>query len=302
MRLSLRLPRLIACASLLATCAAAGAAVLEINQTCAVTGGCLPGDTGGFPVTISQPGEYRLTSNLSVKNLPTPENVTAIQVDAADVDLDFNGFGLFGATTCSGFPTTCLPVGSGYGVLATKPGTAVHDGSVAGFGAAGLALDDGLRVERMRLWNNGREGLRSYSSGGILTDSMVFANGGDGAHTYRYTVVTGSTFVANNANGFYGDQYSAVEESISWGNGRRGYQSDVSLSAHFSVANGNRTSGIGGAAYGCVAANNVLYGVTTAVFTYDTVILQSVLTGNSAGPWLSGNVSLGQNACNGSAC
>ena len=39
--------------------------VVEINQTCAVQTGCFSGDTAGYPVTITQPGSYRLTSNLA---------------------------------------------------------------------------------------------------------------------------------------------------------------------------------------------------------------------------------------------
>ena len=48
----------------LATPALAVDGVLEINQTCAVQTGCFAGDSPGFPVTITQPGSYRLTSNL----------------------------------------------------------------------------------------------------------------------------------------------------------------------------------------------------------------------------------------------
>jgi hypothetical protein len=39
---------------------------LEINQACAVNTGCFPGDDPGFPVTITQPGSYRLTGNLDL--------------------------------------------------------------------------------------------------------------------------------------------------------------------------------------------------------------------------------------------
>ena len=37
--------------------------VIEINQARAKAGGVTPGDTPLFPVTISQPGSYRLTGN-----------------------------------------------------------------------------------------------------------------------------------------------------------------------------------------------------------------------------------------------
>src|SRR5271156_5439677 len=40
--------------------------VIEINQASAKAGGVTPGDTPLFPVTLSQPGSYRLTGNLDV--------------------------------------------------------------------------------------------------------------------------------------------------------------------------------------------------------------------------------------------
>ena len=38
--------------------------VLEINQACAESTGCFAGDSPGFPVTIQDPGSYRLTGAL----------------------------------------------------------------------------------------------------------------------------------------------------------------------------------------------------------------------------------------------
>ena len=35
--------------------------VIDINQARALAGGVTPGDTPGFPVTVSQSGSYRLT-------------------------------------------------------------------------------------------------------------------------------------------------------------------------------------------------------------------------------------------------
>ena len=56
---------------------ALSAGVFEIDQRC-VAVGCFPGDFAGFPVTISSPGEYRLTSNLDTRFSPTPADLTAI--------------------------------------------------------------------------------------------------------------------------------------------------------------------------------------------------------------------------------
>ena len=81
---------------LLAAPALATDGVLEINQTCAVPTGCFPGDTPGFPVTITSTssvagaGSFRLTSNLTTTDL----NVDGIFISSSRITLDFNGFSL----------------------------------------------------------------------------------------------------------------------------------------------------------------------------------------------------------------
>lgn len=63
---------------------------VAINQTNAMQGNITPGDTPGFPITISKPGSYLLTSNLRV-----PDNVEhAIEIVTADVTLDLGGFSI----------------------------------------------------------------------------------------------------------------------------------------------------------------------------------------------------------------
>ena len=51
-----------------------------------MAGNVTPGDTPGFPVTISKAGSYRLSGNLTVPNKDT----TAILIVADDVTLDLN--------------------------------------------------------------------------------------------------------------------------------------------------------------------------------------------------------------------
>ena len=52
----------------------------EINQTSALAGGITPGDAAGFPITLTEPGSYVLTSNLSV-----PAGTSGIDVGAPGV-------------------------------------------------------------------------------------------------------------------------------------------------------------------------------------------------------------------------
>src|SRR5947208_13936545 len=81
--------------------------VVLINQSAALAGNVTPGDTPGFPVTISVSGSYRLSGNLTVPDA----NTTAIQITADDVTIDLNGFAIAGPTVCGGSPTTCSTTG-----------------------------------------------------------------------------------------------------------------------------------------------------------------------------------------------
>ena len=63
-----------------------------IDQAAATNGNVTPGDSRGFPVTISQSGSYRLSSNLTVPDAYT----NAIEIRANHVTLDLNGFTISG--------------------------------------------------------------------------------------------------------------------------------------------------------------------------------------------------------------
>ncbi len=74
--------------------------VILIDQNHALIGNITPGDAPGFPVTISQPGSYRLSGDLIVPDA----NTTAIQITADHVTLDLNGFAIIGPTVCTSSP------------------------------------------------------------------------------------------------------------------------------------------------------------------------------------------------------
>lgn len=61
--------------------------VVEINQDSALAGGVTPGDSPGFPITLSQAGSYVLTSNLVLNS----GGVHGIELTASHVTLDLNG-------------------------------------------------------------------------------------------------------------------------------------------------------------------------------------------------------------------
>jgi hypothetical protein len=126
--------------------------VILISQTTALLGNVTPGDTPGFPVTISQPGSYRLSSNLTVPDA----NTTAIQVTSTNVTIDLNGFSIIGPVVCTGEPvTSCNPSGaSGVGIVTSSNTTVtVTNGTVQGMGV-GLSFSGPSRVERVSAVQN----------------------------------------------------------------------------------------------------------------------------------------------------
>lgn len=82
--------------------------VVLIDQKAALAGGVSPDDTRGFPVTLSQPGLYKLIGNITVPDVTT----TAFQITGPDVTLDLNGFSIIGPNVCTSNPTSCTYSGA----------------------------------------------------------------------------------------------------------------------------------------------------------------------------------------------
>jgi parallel beta-helix repeat protein len=74
-----------------------------INQAKVLAGSVTPGDTPGFPVTISKPGNYTLSGNLTVPR----GGVNGIVLKTSNVTINLNGFQI------SSKPGTGEPAGSG---------------------------------------------------------------------------------------------------------------------------------------------------------------------------------------------
>src|SRR5262245_36759187 len=73
--------------------------VVLIDQNAALAGAVTPDDAAGFPVTLSRPGSYRLSGNLTIADPDT----TAIEITTDNVTLDLNGFTISGPfDICSG--------------------------------------------------------------------------------------------------------------------------------------------------------------------------------------------------------
>jgi hypothetical protein len=126
-----------------------------VDQNKVLAGNVTPGDAAGFPLTISQPGSYKLTSNLYV-----PDGSHGIDITADDVTLDLNGFMVLGAVTCSQtsstLAVTCSTGSIKSGVNAyDRTNTTVMNGSVRGFSSACVQAGRSGRFERLSLGHCG---------------------------------------------------------------------------------------------------------------------------------------------------
>jgi hypothetical protein len=191
-----------------------------------------------FPLVISQPGSYRLKSNITVADA----NTTAISITVDNVTLDLNGYSIIGPTLCSGgLPvTSCSPSGTGNGIDGSANGDiTVINGTVRGMGRSGVFLGPRARVKEVRVVSNGFFGIQtgfastianntatSNGDAGIvsadtstLTGNVSAGNGTDGIIAAGGSILTGNTAQRNGSNGLNADNGSTVIGNTAADNG-----------------------------------------------------------------------------------
>jgi hypothetical protein len=298
--------RSLSCAALcagLAVPALAVDGVREINHVCATTTGCFTGDTGGYPVTITQEGSYRLTGTLTNTNV----NVDVVSVTASNVTLDLNGFSVSGPSVCSeGVPVSCTPSGSGRGVAAGNEmvkGLTVKNGTVTQIGNAGVVLgkvgrvedvrvigaanygivgDDGAEIVRCTVERAGLEGIRVVDgSGALVADNTVRGVGTDlvsftgiGIH------VSEGTVRGNVVSGVWGLVIQASSSLVTGNTSVDNYGWQIDAAGRSRIS-GNVMDGC------CYVEMEPATGYSDNVFSVPTV---------------TGGVNLGGNLCNGVVC
>ena len=193
--------------------------VIEINQARALAGGVTSGDSPGFPVTLSEPGSYRLTGNLHTDS----KDVTAISVEADNVTVDLNGFTI-ACTFVSEVPAACTAnaTGSGYGIVGVGyVKAAVKNGSIEYMGADGIYLDSKAQVTNMRTEGNGRNGIRVEGSS-IVSGNISHNNKLIGILAYQSCTITGNITTLNDLFGISANAGSLVISNSVKSNGSFG--------------------------------------------------------------------------------
>jgi hypothetical protein len=131
---------------------------------------------GGFPYKITQSGSYKLSGNLVV-----PAGTDGIDILADNVTLDLNGFNIGSTYSCTYDNTSvpCTGSTSGTGVYSVEHyNVSVTDGSITGFGSAGVDLyGSGEIIEGVRASQNG-EGI--VLDGGLVRHCTGNLNRRDG--------------------------------------------------------------------------------------------------------------------------
>ncbi|MBW2383269.1 MAG: right-handed parallel beta-helix repeat-containing protein [Deltaproteobacteria bacterium] len=265
--------------------------VIAINQAVAVHGGATPGDTPGFPVTISQPGSYRLVGNLVVGS-----DAHVIEITSDHVSLDLAGFSVVGFGSGSS---------SGIHIPDSHTDVEIRNGSVRDAGNSGIRSSDcsGCRIIDVRASGNGWAGVLLSGQGGLIQGCTAISNGNAGLYA-----TDGSTFIENvtYANTFIGifhwAQGGTIVGNTSYSNSNKGISARGGGNSIIRANSSYGNSGVGiDAQLGSSVLDNAVagnsgYGLDLGA---DGGYGRNVLENNTGGTADAGT-QMGTNVCNGS--
>ena len=280
---------------------------LAIDRACAPVG-CFPGDAPGYPVEITAPGSYLVTSDLDVNVAAAPADTGAIDISAPAVDLDLGGFTLTGPVECSGSPIDCTPAsGTGIGIRAVSSATGVriHDGAVDGFGQYGVKIDAPFAAVRaLRLTNHRSTALLVTGLSARVEEVAVAYCGGAGVFfSDAASAISGSSASNLGALGIGGGAATAMRSNVV----------DVAWGVYSGLQAGDES----------LLTGNVVFGADHSIYAEDGALvdhniadagqswslqlgLGTAYTGNvlyqSGDHWADGGNSLGQNYCDMGGC
>ncbi len=211
------------CLALASAGAHASDGAVEINQARAIAGGVTPGDGAGFPVTITQSGSYRLTSNLAA----AIGAASMISISASGVTLDLGGFEISGNNLAAA------------GILANTIDVTLRNGAVRAIAGPGIQLGSRGRAEGVT--------LRDALGGGIecaadclLRDLTLSSNGGFAVECGVRCAVLDSTMAFNTVGGISTGNDSVVEGNRVSGGGQMIVVSEGSLVARNTLRGGSQ--------------------------------------------------------------
>lgn len=212
-----------------------------------------------LPFVIEKPGSYALVRSQT-------SNSAGIIVAASHVSIDLGGFALQGGS------------GGAAGIFVRGPqiDLAVFNGTISGWGGAGIDADDAMNVylHDLRVSGNGACGLRAGHAA-VVSDVLLQANGGSGLVAFEGLVGSGlsssgnggwgmelgtgavlqdSSIVANFAGGVLASNAARITGNSMVGNGA------LSEQAESDGCSAGTLAGIAISGEGSVVADNVITG------------------------------------------
>ncbi|MEO8603523.1 MAG: right-handed parallel beta-helix repeat-containing protein [bacterium] len=252
--------------------------VIEINQARALAGGVTNDDDPGFPVSLSQAGSYRLTSDLTLPDGST----NGIIIGDSFVQIDLNGFAVRGPNTWAGGAASCSAGGNGRGIYSPSANNAVvSNGGVFGAGGSGIALyGRGNRVERVITEQNCGVGV-DLGEASMIIDAIARRNYTSGFSMAQNGRVSGSIADANGSYGifpYYG--YTSIERCVVTGNTKGGINAGPSTLVRHSQVNNNGGNAIYATAGSLVLDNAINGHPNTAILGASPQLAQVGTGGN----------------------
>ncbi len=196
--------------ALAARSAPADDGVVEINQASALAGS-IPGDAPGFPVTITQPGSYRLTGSLTISD----PNTDVIEVSASDVSIDLNGFGITGVTFCGGAPPNCSDTGTGSAIRIHSPAQVliVRNGFIRQMGSDCISGGIQSLMENLQVLECGGNGIVAGELS-TVRGSIVRLAHDNGIQVGNRSLATGNLVVFSGSFGLSVSSFSGYGDNI----------------------------------------------------------------------------------------
>ncbi len=276
--------------------------VLEINQTCALNGGCFGGDGAGYPITIdgSAGRSYRLTGDLVV---PVGD-ADGIHITGSRITIDLNGFQI-ASDGCENATTLCTAAtGDGDGIkmeTGTRSAT-VRNGSIVGMMGTGVHLGSQSRVEGLQVRWSGSAGVY-VGSDSVVVGNTAVDNDSRGIWAFQGSVIKDNVSNGNGDDGiFCNGGYCLISGHNTSENGADGIWASASSTVIGNTARGNSEDGID-AFGGSAIRNNSVSRNTAYGMNLDTNAGYggNVVYDNTTGT-VNGGHNTGANSCDGGAC
>lgn len=227
-----------------------------------------------LPYSITQPGSYYLTTNLT-----GAAGVNGINISGGNVTLDLNGFELIGVS------------GSGNGINGSGVQTniCVRNGTVRNWGSNGadLSVVAGVEVRGLRAIRNGSSGF-GVGAGSLVLECIAVSNKFDGIVVNGGCVIRDSTARSNGRSGISLSQGDAVSGCNASGNSGDGITLSIRCFAFQNTCDNNGGSGISTGFYdnrieGNSLTTNAVNGVKAGPGGGNNLIIKNCARDNIAG-------------------